>query len=107
MGNLPEPSNEQKLTYIYQTLKAQETRRKRKHLMGFFKWPLLLSIFFFAYIYRVEIFEKTSTYIIDSIQVRISRISEKQKADILKGIQQLLPPSLEDTLRDVQKKLLS
>jgi hypothetical protein len=32
MGSLPDPSNEQKLTYIYQVLKAQEARRKRKAL---------------------------------------------------------------------------
>jgi hypothetical protein len=105
--SLPELSNEQKLTYIYQTLKTQEHRRKRRIVMNVLKWILLLSILYFAYAYRALIFERTFFYIQESVNQKIRTISEQQKAGILRGIQQILPPSLEDTLKEVQKTLLS
>lgn len=38
---LPELSNEQKLTYIYHTLKAEESRRTRAKWYRFFKWLII------------------------------------------------------------------
>jgi hypothetical protein len=57
--SLPEPSNEQKLTYIYQTLKAQESRRKRHIFMKILKWMLLIALLYLGYTYRAVITEKT------------------------------------------------
>lgn len=107
MGSLPEPSNEQKLTYIYQVLKAQESRRRRKTLIGLLKWAILIALLTFIYIYRYQIIDQTYKYIADGINARVRKISEEQKAGILKGIQQLIPPSLETTLKDVQKIIVS
>jgi hypothetical protein len=103
MGTLPEPSNEQKLTFIYQVLKEQESRRKRKAYATFFKWIIFIGLVAFIYVNRYQVIDQTYKFIADGINARVRRISEEQKAGILKGIQQLLPPSLESTLKDVQK----
>lgn len=107
MGTLPEPSNEQKLTFIYQVLKEQEGRRKRKAYATFFKWVIFIGLVTFIYVNRYQVIDQTYKFIADGINARVRRISEEQKAGILKGIQQLLPPSLENTLKDVQKIILS
>lgn len=107
MGTLPEPSNEQKLTYVYKVMKAQEDRRKRKVVGLILKWILFIALVTFIYIYRYQVIDRTYKFIADGVNERVRRISEEQKAGILKGIQQLLPPSLEDTLKDVQKIILS
>lgn len=107
MGSLPEPSNEQKLTYIYQVMKAQESRRKRKIYTGVFKWIILIGLLSFIWVYRYQIIDQTYKYIADGINTRVRKFSEEQKSGILKGIQQLIPPTLENTLKDVQKIILS
>lgn len=104
--SLPDISNEQKLTYIYQTLKAQETRRKRKAWFWILKWVLIVSFIMIAYSYREWIFDRSIAYVKQTIDNRIKKINEEQRIKILQGIQQLLPPSLENTLRDVQKSLI-
>ncbi|GAB0174191.1 MAG: hypothetical protein HHAS10_00700 [Candidatus Altimarinota bacterium] len=107
MGTLPEPSNEQKLTYIYNVLKAQENRRKRKVFMGVMKFLLIISVVALAYMYRSQLMENSYKLLSETINESIKKVSEKQKADILRGVQQLLPPGLGDTLRDVQKAVQS
>jgi hypothetical protein len=89
--SLPEPSNEQKLTYIYQTLKAQEARRKRTMFMKTLKWILYISIIYFLYTYQEYVINTVYTYTKETFNREIRRVSEEQKAGILKGIQQLLP----------------
>ena len=107
MSSLPEPSNEQKLTYIYQVMKSQESRRKRKAWMWFLKFVLFIALVTYIYVYRYQVIDRTYRFIADGVNERLRRITEEQKSGILKWIQQLLPPSLEDTLRDVQKVIQS
>lgn len=60
---LPDLSNEQKLTYIYHTLKDQESRRKRAAWYKTLKWLLILAIIYFIAMNPMWIMEKVTTYI--------------------------------------------
>lgn len=75
--------------------------------MSFLKFILFIAIISYLYIYRIQIIDIAYKYASSFVNERVKQISEEQKSGILKGIQQLLPPSLENTLKDVQKIILT
>jgi hypothetical protein len=99
-----EVSNEQKLTYIYETLKAEEQRRKHRRWLRVLKWILLISVAYLVFTYKAIIMEKSYEYVSNRIRTEMKRVSEEQKSSILRGVQELLPEDLSTLLKKEEVK---
>lgn len=87
---LPEISNEQKLTYIYHSLKAQEARRKRAAWFRGLKWIIVLGIVYFIVSYPGYIFTKASELIRPIVMDQAQTLLDENKASITKGLNNVM-----------------
>lgn len=92
---LPELSNEQKLTYIYHTLQAQESRRKRAAFYRFLKWLVVIGCVYLIATYPKEIFSKISELVRPIVMEQVDMIMEQNKNNLLKSIKDVLPDEIE------------
>jgi hypothetical protein len=103
MSPLPDLSNEQKLTYIYHTLKDQESRRKRTMVYRLFKWLILVGIVYLIVTYPAQIFGKISELIRPVIMDQAQSVLDENRTTInrnlnilFKNIKTLLDESIGD-----------
>ncbi len=88
--SLPEISNEQKLTYIYYTLKDQESRRKRAIWYRLFKWMIVLGIVYVIVMYPGYIFTKISELLRPIIVEQAQTILDDNRNSITKSLNSLM-----------------
>ena len=88
--SLPEISNEQKLTYIYHTLKDQESRRRRALWYRVLKWMIVLGIVYVIATYPGYIFTKISELLRPIIVEQAQTVLDDNRNSITKSLNSLM-----------------
>lgn len=88
---LQEPNNEQKLTYIYETLKDQESRRKRQMFYKFLKWLILGGLAYLVITNPSAIMTPIMNTVKPMIMEQAKSIMEENKQSLMDQVKNLLP----------------
>jgi hypothetical protein len=88
--SLPEISNEQKLTYIYYTLKNQEARHRRAMWYRIFKWMIVLAIVYILATYPGYVFTKVSELLRPIIVEQAQTILDDNRNSITKSLNNVM-----------------
>ncbi len=88
---LQEPNNEQKLTYIYETLKEQESRRKRHIFYKFLKWLIIAGLAYLVLTNPSAIMTPVMNYVKPMIMEQAESIMEENKKSLMDQVKNLLP----------------
>jgi hypothetical protein len=88
---LQEPNNEQKLTYIYETLKEQESRRKRQMFYKFLKWLIIGWLAYLVITNPSVIMTPIMNTVKPMIMEQAKSIMEENKQSLMDQVKNLLP----------------
>ncbi len=88
---LQEPNNEQKLSFIYNTLKDQEIRRVRAIWYKFSKWTIYLGLIYLAVTNSALIIGKLTEVIQPIVMDQMKTLLEKNKDALMESVKGLLP----------------
>lgn len=88
---LQEPNNEQKLTYIYETLKDQESRRKRQMFYKFLKWLILGGLAYLVITNPDVVVTQVTNYIKPLVMDQVKSMMEENKKNLMDQVKNLLP----------------
>ena len=88
---LQEPNNEQKLTYIYEMLKDQESRRKRHVFYKFLKWIVLGWLAYLVITNPDVIITQVTNYVKPLVMEQAKSMMEENKKSLMESMKNLLP----------------
>lgn len=91
MAPLPDLSNEQKLTFMYHTLKNQESRHKRAMWYRFFKWLIIIGVIALLYTYPGQILGKVFEIVKPLVMEQTQSIMEENKNTLMKSLKDAIP----------------
>ncbi len=95
MAPLPDLSNEQKLTYMYHTLKDQESRHRRAVRYKFFKWLIIAWLISLFYMYPGVILGKIFEIVKPLVMEQTQSIMEENKNNLINSLKDALPEGIE------------
>ncbi len=90
---LQEPNNEQKLTYIYQSLKDQDSRRIRAIWYKALKWVIILGLAYLALTNPGFIIGKMTEIIQPIVMDQMKTMMEKNKESLMESVQDFIKTS--------------
>ncbi len=88
---IQEPNNEQKLTYIYNTLKDQESRRIRAIWYKFSKWTIYIGIIYLVVTNASLIIGEMTKIIQPIVMNQMKVLLDKNKDNLMEGLKDLIP----------------
>ena len=88
---LQEPNNEQKLTYIYEMLKDQESRRKRHVFYKFLKWLIIAWLAYLVITNPDVIITQVTNYVKPLVMEQAKSMMEENKKSLMESMKNLLP----------------
>lgn len=91
---LQDPNPEQKLNYIYETLRDMESRRKRNIFYRFLKWVIIIGLAYLVATNPGAILTPIMDYVKPIVMEQAKSIMEENKKNFVESMKDLVPDEL-------------
>lgn len=91
---LQDPNPEQKLNYIYETLRDMESRRKRHAFYRFLKWVIIAWLAYLVATNPSAILTPIMNYVKPIVMEQAKSIMEENKKNFMESMKDMIPDNI-------------